>query len=1482
MEKKTKRKKWMIPAAILLVIVLLAAGVRMALKSNWLFEIIRDIAIEQADEYLNGTLAIESIRGDLLNGLTLKNIRLTDDHEDQVAEIDSVTIKYTFLSLIRSPHTVAEVEVFGSDFWITQNEDSTWNVLNLVGEIEPDEDSEPLFWAVNRMSISNLNIHVRSEYVLPDGYLNINELDANLSGGVNQQGFYGYLDDLEFYLEEARLPEQVEFYMSAAGNTEKFTLESMVINTGRTMLNSTASYEQPDKIVHSLEITPLSWRDLILYAEDLPLRQDLNIQLGISGTLENLQLLLNASATGAERIELKADLDITNGPVLKHAALHSGNLNLPLLTGMDHLPEFGQISMLGDGNIQFDDWGSAIFHGELIVEKTDFEPYKLDRFESDFHLETGNLSTELRFQNQGELISLNASLDRIFEEDASWDAVLTAGNINLANWLADEAYDSELQMVIEMKGSGTNPENINAGISADIKGSRIGNQHFAQVNFDGTIDPENLIGELAVRINNSEVLAEFSANGWRDVPEYIFELNLVDFDLAELDGIDVFPTRLYGKVQGKGRSFQTESLYVTAEMAFDSSVVNQEMIETFRANLKIEDSFATIESGLLESPIADATFNLHLHITDFLNIENQFQFDANIKDMDPLKPLFGVNDLEAEGSMNGSLVRNTDGVLQFNGYAEIDNILVDTLFSSKNAVASAEVLLMQIPDISINLELTEPSVLNIGVQDVRFHGRAEIEENQTVGMLNFQLMNGDERSLFHAGNFIVDSTRILLSTTDLTFSTPLKTLSLLNAFDLVYSHEVLQMDTLSITSADEETHLRLWIPHLDTLRQEAGIDAKNLDLGELQQAILKTSYFEGMLSGFIDVVHSADELKVNSSVQLNAIQYEDGRMDSLRFDADISDEWLQAELISWDQGNTLMEGQLRIPFIAGDPATFDERFFEREINGQARLYESSLAYWFGFIPDGLPEQTAGTITIHTELSGIAGSPELTGDMEITSGLFSGIRIDRVAVGLDYIHEDGAVDFTGNVVKDQKSILGFNASVPLHLDLRQAQINLPSDEDSVHVDIRTDDFDLALLNSYVDPEMLRNLAGHIEGEVTLTGIVENLEMNGRMQLTRGTMRIVPAGITLSETAAELLFEPNKISLREFTTRSGPGRLRAFGSVDLNALQPGSINFELTANQFRAANTPEYNFLINLDARMEGTVTEPQLRGDLGFLTGQVNLQNFGDRTVETVVLEEEEQTDPFDFYDALTMELNVDFGRQFLVRNRQYLDMEIVLNGSLDLLKERNEELQMFGTLEGIRGFARPLGRNFDMDEAIVSFFGPVENPQLNIRTRYEPPQSPGVSVFYVIDGTLQDPEFRFESEPEMELQDIVSYTIFGKPFYELDSWEQVVAGSGSSPTAADIALDVLLDRVEMLASQRLGIDVVQIDNTRSGSRNTTSIKTGWYLNQRTFFAILNEVGGARPQTLFMLEYLLHENLELIITQGDDSREGIDLRWKLDY
>jgi len=97
-----------------------------------------------------------------------------------------------------------------------------------------------------------------------------------------------------------------------------------------------------------------------------------------------------------------------------------------------------------------------------------------------------------------------------------------------------------------------------------------------------------------------------------------------------------------------------------------------------------------------------------------------------------------------------------------------------------------------------------------------------------------------------------------------------------------------------------------------------------------------------------------------------------------------------------------------------------------------------------------------------------------------------------------------------------------------------------------------------------------------------------------------------------------------------------------------------------------------------------------------------------------------------------------------------------------------------------------------------------------------------------------------------------------------------------------VALDVLLDRVEALATQKLGIDVVKIDNTQVGGETGTSITTGWYINPKVFFAIQNVITGSSPDTSFLLEYMLRKNLKLILQQGNDIRQGVDVRWNYDY
>lgn len=364
-----------------------------------------------------------------------------------------------------------------------------------------------------------------------------------------------------------------------------------------------------------------------------------------------------------------------------------------------------------------------------------------------------------------------------------------------------------------------------------------------------------------------------------------------------------------------------------------------------------------------------------------------------------------------------------------------------------------------------------------------------------------------------------------------------------------------------------------------------------------------------------------------------------------------------------------------------------------------------------------------------------------------------------------------------------------------------------------------------------------------------------------------------------------FFSNQIRLTNFSAKSGKGNIKAKGVVAVDKLVPGGVDISVEAENFRAANTPQYNAVINLDSRIQGDLTQPKISGRLDFVSGFIELQNFGEKSVEKVELDTLEDNEPtISYYDSLALDMNVTFNRRFYIRNQRYLDLEVELEGELDLVKEQEQDLELFGSINLPSGYARPFGKRFNLQEGSVTFSGGPTNPQLSVRTQYKPPQAQeNVIIWYIIEGTVENPRFKYESEPPMELENIISYTLFGQPFYALDSWKQVVANSGSgNTTAADVALDVLLDRVEALATQKLGIDVVRIADSRAGGEIGTSITTGWYLNPKVFFAIQNVITGSTPDTGFLLEYLLREDLKLIIRQGEGMSQGVDIKWNYDY
>jgi len=1483
-EKKShKKNRFIRPFIIVASVILLFTAIRMALKSDWLIEYLRTIAENEISAQLNGTVSIDELNGDLLSGLTMINTDILDQAGNRLIHADTIHVGYQIFSLLKTPIIIDGIVISGLNVNANQEDDGDWNLLNLLPEEEEKEaESTPLFWYVDFLRIKNSGLSARSGE-LPDGRVNVEGFELVSSVGFIETGWLAVIDDLSLNVLQKRLSDPVEIQASGSGDEVKINLEQLLVATGRSFFTASGMYETDTEVNGKAEAKPISWRDLNLFTEELPLQQDLNISLTISGQLPEFNLEMEAGARYLESLTIKSGFHTGEEPGLNMLQLNARDINLQLFSGLDDVPEIKEVDYSGSGFISFNHPDDSEWTSNLEINQIEQNEVTIDRLSAILNFKNRQLLVDSDIIREDQSIRMEFIADRISSEMPEWSAIITTDEMTPSVWVSGLETDALLNARLKANGTGFAPSEQPIDISAKLYDSIVNGQAFGEASIESTLTEGQINALLTGRIDRSALSAEIEISNWQELPSYVFSASVVELNFAEIVGFSDFTTYINATAKGEGESFDVKAMNLQMAAYMDSSIINGETVDTLYFNASLNNGILNVDEMILESPIADGTFRVRQDLFDLQDLKNELDFNLGIKNPQPLAPLFDAENISGTGTFSGKLTIIENGVSQIDSNLELTDFRYDSLLTVDRMENSARVILYEDPDVQINLSMDQPVVNGFLIQDFELGTNFLISDSLISGTISTDVINDNESSLHQEGLFRILGNDVELINDQLIFETPLRTLSLQNPFRVQWKDQVLSTDTLFLQTEDDDAFIKFDIASIDSLNQELNLEASQLNIGVLQRTLTNQSMADGFFSGMLSLKNTPDSLNLVASGKLSSFEMNEGKIDSIVVDATIQNEWLDGTIGGWNGGDTIIQGAIRVPYLPGDPLTFDEQFFDRNIDGRFQVNPARISYFLSFLEDVSYEQTDGLFSFEGLVSGTAGNPEFTGSILTTEGTVSGIPLDSLDVELIYLHESNAIDLEGHIVSLETEILNFDTRLPLSVDLKKFALIVPEEGDSLRIQLRTNDFDLALVNNFLPRESIRRARGRLNGDVAILGTIGDMQTDGKLGISGGSVSLVPAGITLENINGNLNFQNERIQLEKLSIKSGPGRLNASGFVELDNLKPGNISAEIQANQFRAANTQQTRAIVNLSTKMEGTVEAPRLIGSLKFLNGFYELRNFGERAIEDVQLEGEVETTEFAFYDSLSIEMEVIFDRQFFIRNEQFLDLEVELAGQLDLLKNRDEEIQMFGTIEGISGFVRPLGKNFDIDEAVVAFSGPVENPELDIRTVFIPPQTQEeISIFYIIEGMAQDPEFRFESEPEMELQDILSYTLFGQPFYALEPWQRSASSSGTGGIASDLAFEFLLDRVESLATQQLGIDVVQIDNTRSGSNSTTSIKTGWYINRRTFFALLNEISSSTPKTLFILEYMLNENLELIITQGDDIRQGVDLRWKTDY
>ncbi len=1462
------------------VVVGLAILLRLSLKTTFVHNWVKDYAVSAANQQLNAELSIDRLSGDLWREVQLSDLRMM--RADTIARIDSIHATYDIWAALGGRFVISDLTVYQPRADLRQS-NGRWNVQNLIPETEDTTGSFSL--TIDNFELRGGNVSVQSDSLPAESHFTINKMMLVSSLEYEDEEYDIQLRDLSFQLENTELEQPLKVQTSASAQNNSITLERLILATGNSVIAS-SGYASPSdsSIQFDFSAAPVSWRDIASYAHNLPLRNDMTMDLSLSGKPEQFALTLFMESAAMDSLEISSRFKWRSSLVLESIEAKVRSVDFAQLLADTALPRLESFDAEFSGRIDVANYRQG--KGDLTFSLRNITqgPYHLDMLSAKGSLNHHEAEVDVEARTTGQRITAELQVDQLWDDLPVIQSKIYAANIDPAYWMQDSSYAGDMNVHAEISGRGWDPLEGRWNYSLEVDESRFMEQPIAGLSAQGEVEDGG--GSMEARMD----VRDGTINLWADfqdltgTPAYSYRLVTRNLDLSEVLGRDDFETALNGEIKGNGRGFDLASMQQRTSVSIDSSLVNKELLRNLSAELLIRDSTAVVDSARLQSAIAEGSFSLRMNLLDLYNPQNELAVDLLLKELDTVAPLAGADSLGAEGTVKGTINPLGDEDLQFEGALDLSDVKYNQLFAAEQAKGTMVVQSKQNLLYSADLNLSRPVFSGVQLQDLSLKTGGTYADSTAKGKYEFQFSSPNEGRIEQSGSYSLmkDSASVLTET--LNFISDYRTLALEKPFELMIRNDSLRMDTMRIASADDEAFLEIGIPVATAEEQQGYVRGESLNTSVIQSSLFGKTLFEGMLSGEFEINRIDTLLDARGKLLLSDITYLESDFDSLVMNGQIKNERAEGTLSVKHQGKELMSGDANLPFKLGDPEAFPDSFFEEPVSGKFYIRDMAIEYFESLFAEAGLEQTSGILSFRGILDGSAGQPNFTADAQLTDATLSGVKIDSVLMGANYRHKDAEVMLDASVLSLRQKAAQINGRFPLFIDVKNLAVELPEAQDSIAVDIETNSFNLKAFNDFLDRRTYREVQGQLNGMVRINGPMEDLKTDGEFLLKNGSFRFVPAGIRMQNIQSEVDFFANQIRLTNFSAKSGKGNMTAQGVLAIDNLVPGGFDISVGATNFRAANTPQYNAVVNLDARVQGGLTQPRVSGSLDFVSGFLEMQNFGEKSVEKVELDSLEDNGPtVSYYDSLALDMDVSFDRRFYIRNQRYLDMEVELAGTLDLVKERGEDLELFGSMTAPGGYARPFGKQFDLEEGSLTFSGAPANPQLAIRTRYEPPQTQeNVIIWYVIEGTVEDPQFKYESEPQMELENIISYTLFGQPFYALDSWKQVVASSGSNTTAADVAFDVLLDRVEALATQKLGIDVVRIDNSRAGGETGTSITTGWYLNPKVFFAIQNMITGSTPDTGFLLEYMLRKDLKLIIRQGEGMSQGVDLKWNYDY
>lgn len=477
----------------------------------------------------------------------------------------------------------------------------------------------------------------------------------------------------------------------------------------------------------------------------------------------------------------------------------------------------------------------------------------------------------------------------------------------------------------------------------------------------------------------------------------------------------------------------------------------------------------------------------------------------------------------------------------------------------------------------------------------------------------------------------------------------------------------------------------------------------------------------------------------------------------------------------------------------------------------------------------------GLFSVDAKVTGTSGAPVMIGSTSLAKSTFGGIDVPDVSGTFSY--DNRKLVAKADATYQGLTVAQASGVVPINLATTGVTGSRLLDEPA-QADVRADSLPLDLMSRFTSA--VSEVRGYATGAGSMRGTLKEPKITGDLNLGNAEMRLTDLGVKLLAMNGAMHVRGDSVVLDSLVAFSA-GRIAIVGGMGIAKIAEPSFDLHITADRARVLDNEQGKVRADANIDVKGPF-------DGVVVSGRARIRDAVMQIPEPDTREEISAGDPAvfavvdttgDTYDDvigrpsalvrnLRMNLTLAVDRDTWVRSKE-ANVEIFSDGDLRInIDRRRGALTLDGVVSTDRGEYEFLSKRFQLKRGSATFVGTQNiDPILQFTGEYEVKQAgqQALKIKILIGGTLLEPRLTLESDaqPPISQSDLLSYLAFGSESGSLlqfggSSVSGGTAGGGLVGTSAalaskqliGVALGVAVNQLEGEGVRAFGADVFNI------------------------------------------------------------------------